>query len=129
MDRRSLYFISCIALGMTAGVAHAGPCTQKDAGSGPTVGANAQTAATGTAAQQQHPPTAVMNSATQGKATSSEDAQRQEQGQPTAAQRAMGTSSKSAKMKPDAQQGQPPAAQAQEAMGATSKSAKMDQGC
>jgi hypothetical protein len=128
MDRRSLAFISCIALCMTVGVAHAGPCIQKDAGSGPTVGAKAQTSTTGTQTPQ-HPPTAAMNSATQGKATSSEDAQRQEQGQPTAAQQAMGTSSKSEKMDPDAQQGQPTAAQAQEAMGATSESAKMDQGC
>jgi hypothetical protein len=128
MNRRSLAFGCCIALCMTVGVAHAGPCTQNDAGSGPTVGATAQTSATGTATQQ-HPPTAAMNSATQGKATSSEDAQRQEQGQPTAAQQAMGTSSKSSKMDPDAQQGQPPAAQAQEAMGSTSESAKMDQGC
>ena len=103
MDRRSLAFISCIGLCMTVGVAHAGPCIQKDAGSGPTVGAKAQTSTTGTQTPQ-HPPTAAMNSATQGKATSSEDAQRQEQGQPTAAQ-------------------------AQEAMGATSESAKMDQGC
>lgn len=120
MDRRSLSFISCIALCMTVGVAHAGPCTQKDAGSGPTVGATAQTGA-GTAAQQ-HPSTAAMNSATQGKATSSEDAQRQEQGQPTAAQQAMGTSPNSSKM--GQEQGQPTAAQQEEAMGATSKSAR-----
>ena len=97
MNRRSLAFSCCIALCMTVGVAHAGPCTQNDAGSGPTVGATAQIGATGTPTQQ-HPPTAAMNSATQGKATSSEDAQRQEQGQPTAAQQAMGTSSKSSKM-------------------------------
>ena len=128
MDRRKLAFISCIALCMTGGVGHAGPCTQKDAGSGPTVGANAQPPAPGTGAQQ-HPPTAAMNSATQGKATSSEDAQRQEQGQPTVGEQAMGTSSKSSKMDPDAQQGLRPAAQTQKTMGAIAKSAKMGQGC
>ena len=128
MNRRSLAISCCIALGMTVGVAHAGPCTQNDAGSGPTVGATAQTGAAGNATQQ-HPPTAAMNSATQGKATSAEDAQRQEQGQPTAGEQAMGTSFQSTKMDPDAQQGQPTAAQAQEAAGATSESAKMDQGC
>jgi hypothetical protein len=109
---------------MTVGVAHAGPCTQNDAGSVRQLGPPRKPAQPGTATQQ-HPPTAAMNSATQGKATSSEDAQRQEQGQPTAAQQAMGTSFESAKMDPDAQQGQP----TQEAMGATSESAKMDQGC
>ena len=126
MNRRSVTLISSIAFCMTLGVAHAGPCTQNDAGSGPTVGATAQTGASGTAAQE-HPPTAAMNSATQAKATSSEDAQRQEQGQPTAAQQAMDTSSKSSKM--GQEQGQPTASQQEEAMGATSKSAKMDQGC
>ena len=90
MFRRSFIAISTLAFCVAAGVANAGPCT-KDAGSGPTVGATAQTgsmgAATGT---RQHPPTAAMNSATQGKAASSQDAQRQEQGQPTASQQATG---------------------------------------
>ncbi|MBV9519794.1 MAG: hypothetical protein JO068_16925 [Hyphomicrobiales bacterium] len=124
MERRSLAFISCIALFLTGGVAQAGPCTQKDAGSGPTVGANAQTGATG-AVTHAHPPTAVMNSMTQGKATSSEDAQRQEQGQPTAAQQAMGTSSNPSKM--GEEQGQ--ASATEQAMDTDSQSAKMDQGC
>ena len=127
MERRKLMFIGCcIAFGMTGGVALAGPCTQNDAGSGPTVGANGQANATGTGTQQ-HPPMAAMNSATQGKAASSQDAQRQEQGQPTAAQQAMGTSSESSKMNPG--QGQPTATQEEEADIATSKSAKMSQGC
>ncbi|MBV8830240.1 MAG: hypothetical protein JO108_13530 [Acidobacteriaceae bacterium] len=93
MDRRRLAFISCIALCMVGGTAYAGPCT-KDAGSGPTVGANAQTGATANPPPQ-HPPMTAMNSATQGKATSSEDAQRQEQGQPTAGEQATGTNSSS----------------------------------
>ena len=126
MERRSLGFISCLVLGMTGGIAYAGPCTQKDAGSGPTVGANSQAQTPGTGAQQ-HPPTAAMSSATQGKATSSEDAQRQEQGQPTAAQQAMGTSSGSAKM--GQEQGQQTAAQQEEAVSSGSQSAKMEQGC
>ncbi|MBV9115718.1 MAG: hypothetical protein JOY67_23135 [Hyphomicrobiales bacterium] len=94
---RSLTLICSTAFCMAAGLAHAGPCTSKDAGSGPTVGANSQTTTTGVT--HQHPPTAAMNSAAQGKATSSEDAQRQEQGQPTASQQAMGTTSKSSKTK------------------------------
>ncbi|MBV9112406.1 MAG: hypothetical protein JOY67_06260 [Hyphomicrobiales bacterium] len=62
---------------------------------------------------------------TQGKATSSEDAQRQEQGQPTAAQQAMGTSSNPSKM--GEEQGQ--ASATEQAMDTDSQSAKMDQGC
>ena len=65
MDQPRLGFITVVALCMTVGVAQAGPCTQKDAGSGPTVGATAQTGTTGTAPQQ-HPPTAAMNSANSG---------------------------------------------------------------
>jgi hypothetical protein len=97
MFRTSLIVVSSVAFCSAAGVANAGPCT-KDAGSGPTVGATAQTGTTGTATQQ-HPPTAAMNSATQGKAASSQDAQRQEQGQPTASQQAMGANAKAAKNK------------------------------
>lgn len=128
MDRRKLAFVTAfVALCVTGGAAQAGPCTRKDAGSGPTVGANAQPSATGTGTQQ-HPPTAAMNSAAQGKATSSEDAQRQEQGEATAAEEAMGTGAKSAKMGQEQEQanaGQPQ----EEATVATSKSAKMAQGC
>ncbi|MBV9738842.1 MAG: hypothetical protein JOZ30_04330 [Hyphomicrobiales bacterium] len=129
MDRQKLAFISlCVAFGISGGIAHAGPCTQNDAGSGPTVGANAQANATGAGTgTQQHPPTAAMNSATQNKATSSEDAQRQEQGQPTAAEESAETNAKSAKM--GEEQGQPSAAQQEEADIATTKSAKMSQGC
>ncbi|MBV9563868.1 MAG: hypothetical protein JOY90_26005 [Bradyrhizobium sp.] len=117
-------FIGGIAFCLTSGVAQAGPCVQKDAGSGPTVGANAQTSATGTATHA-HPPTAAMNSMTKGKATSSEDAQRQEQGQPTAAQQAMGSSSNPSKM--GEEQGQ--ASATEQALDTDAQSAKMDQGC
>lgn len=124
MTRGSLAFIGCVALFMTGGVAQAGPCTQNDAGSGPTVGANAQTGATGPATHE-HPPTAVMNSMLRGKAASSQDAQRQEQGQPTAAEQAMGNTSNPSKM--GEEQGQ--ASATEQAMDTDSTSAKMNQGC
>jgi len=82
--------IGCIlALSLASGAAYAGPCKQADAGAGPTPGAAAK-AAPAQPAKPQHPPTATMNSATQGKAMSAEDAQRQQQGQPTAGEQAMG---------------------------------------
>jgi hypothetical protein len=62
----------------------------KDAGSGPTPGYTGQTTGTGTADTKQHPPTDTMNRVTGEKAASSQDAQKQMQGQPTAAQEAMG---------------------------------------
>jgi len=78
------------------GSASAGPCTDeigllakslstKDAGSGPTPGAQApnQRSASPT---DQHPPTSAMREQTEGKATSPEDVRRQNAGQPTAAQ-------------------------------------------
>ena len=78
-----------------ASSAIAGPCTieidgltkmisDKDAGSGPTVGAIGQTQAPASS-RVEHPPTAVMNQETQGKATSPEDVRRQTEGQPTVA--------------------------------------------
>jgi len=89
----------CAALLLTVGIAQAGPCNtaNKDAGSGPTPGASAPaTTTTGIAPKrQEHPPTGSMNDAAGDTATSSQDAQRQMQGQPTAAQEAQG-----AKVKP-----------------------------
>jgi hypothetical protein len=61
----------------------------KDAGSGPTVGSTGQTTGSNTDVNQ-HPPTSKMNRATGEVATSSQDAQKQMQGQPTAAQQAEG---------------------------------------
>jgi hypothetical protein len=93
MTTKQLILASCAVMVLSVGTALAGPCntTGKDAGSGPTPGASGQT--TGTAASAntgQHPPTETMNRVAGDKATSSQDAQRQMQGQPTAAQQAQG---------------------------------------
>jgi hypothetical protein len=81
---------AAIVLGV--GAAHAGPCSTggKDAGSGPTPGYTGQTTGTSSAKSDEHPPTETMNRVAGTKATSSQDAQRQQQGQPTAAQQAQG---------------------------------------
>jgi hypothetical protein len=82
--------VAC-ALGLSATAAHAGPCSNKDAGSGSTPGYTGQTTGTNMAADtKQHPPTDTMNRATGGSPASSQDAQKQMQGQPTAAQEASG---------------------------------------
>jgi len=64
----------------------AGPCNtntaSKDAGSGKVPGYTGQT----TGQANEHPPTASMNKAAGNAATSSQDTQRQMQGQPTTAQ-------------------------------------------
>jgi hypothetical protein len=81
------------ALVLGVGAAHAGPCNtrDKDAGSGPTPGYTGQsTTTTGSADTHEHPPTETMNRVAGDKAISSQDAQRQQQGQPTAAQQAQG---------------------------------------
>jgi hypothetical protein len=86
---------TCAAISLMAGIAHAGPCSteietfsktlaSKDAGQGPTPGA--QASATGSIPKGEHPPTAVMSQETQGVATSSRDVALQNSGQPTAAQ-------------------------------------------
>jgi hypothetical protein len=64
----------------------AGPCDTKgkDAGSGKVPGYTGQT----TGKANEHPPTATMNKAAGNTATSSQDTQRQMQGEPTAAQQA-----------------------------------------
>lgn len=85
---------ACAAVLIGTGIAQAGPCNttaNSDAGSGPTPGHTASTT-TGTATRSdgEHPPTASMNKASGDTATSSQDAQRQTQGQPTAAQEAQG---------------------------------------
>src|ERR1700760_3185794 len=86
---RKILLVSGAILALTVSASYAGPCNtaQRDAGSGKVPGFTGQT--TGSAAsEQQHPPTATMNKATENTATSSQDAQRQMQGQPTAAQQA-----------------------------------------
>lgn len=82
---------------LTIGSAQAGPCNNgkmTDAGTGPTPVHTGQststTTTTGAATTTQHPPTSAMNRAAAGSATSSEDVQKQTQGQPTAAQQAQG---------------------------------------
>lgn len=98
MKTKSLILAGFAVMALGLGAAQAGPCdttgraADKDAGSGPTVGSSAQT--TGTSADaNQHPPTSTMNRAAGNVATSSQDAQKQMQGQPTAAQQAEGTKS------------------------------------
>jgi hypothetical protein len=82
--------VAAIVLGV--GAAHAGPCNSRtsDAGSGPTPGSTGQTTGSASTKADQHPPTDTMNRVAGEKAMSSQDAQRQQQGQPTAAQQAQG---------------------------------------
>jgi hypothetical protein len=88
-------FLASATLILATSLAQAGPCNtaNKDAGSGPTPGHTAQT--TGTANMRgEHPPTDTMNKASSDVAASSQDAQRQMQGQPTASQEAQGAKPK-----------------------------------
>jgi hypothetical protein len=96
MNTKRFILAGCATIILSAGTAQAGPCdtagraaSAKDAGSGPTVGNTGQT--TGTSKDvSEHPPTSTMNRAAGDVATSSQDAQKQMQGQPTAAQQAEG---------------------------------------
>jgi hypothetical protein len=93
--RSKVIFTALAAAFLSVGTAHAGPCNTggRDAGSGPTPGVTGQTIGTAPADDKSHPPTAAMNSAAGNKAMSSQDAQRQQQGQPPAAQQAQGAQS------------------------------------
>ena len=98
MNTKQLILAGCAVLALSVGTAQAGPCDtvgksaqMRDAGSGPTPGNTGQTTTTGSADASQQPPTSTMNRATGGGPASSEDAQKQMQGQPTAAQQAQGT--------------------------------------
>jgi hypothetical protein len=88
--------IGCTVLTLGIGPALAGPCntqnSQRDAGAGPTVGNTGQAPRSNQPGDSagQHPPNATVGSAATGGPASSEDAQRQMQGQPTAAQQAQG---------------------------------------
>jgi hypothetical protein len=90
--KNQVIFAALAAVVLSIGSAHAGPCNAggKDAGAGPTPGATGQTIGTAQADDKSHPPSAAMNSAAGDKAMSSQDAQRQQQGQPSAAQQAQG---------------------------------------
>jgi hypothetical protein len=92
MITRHLAFAGLTVMVLSVGSASAGPCNtgDKDAGSGPTPGATGQSITTGSAETKAHPPTEAMNNMAGDKAMSSQDAQRQQQGQPTAAQEAQG---------------------------------------
>ncbi|MCA6106333.1 hypothetical protein [Bradyrhizobium cenepequi] len=97
MRTRSIIFAGCSILVLSAGTALAGPCDKgqsanlKDAGSGP-ASTSSQTT-TGMASDKEHPPTSTMNRTSDDVATSSQDTQRQMQGEPTAAQQAEGKKS------------------------------------
>ena len=93
MNMKRLILAGCSVIVLGAGTAWAGPCdtgrtANKDAGSGPASQSSSQT--TGTSTGAQHPPTERMNRASGDVAASSQDTQRQMQGQPTAAQQAEG---------------------------------------
>ena len=84
--------LSMALLVLTATASQAGPCNtaQRDAGSGNVPGYTGQTTGTAASNDKEHPPTSTMNKATDNTAASSQDSQRQMQGQPTAAQQAQG---------------------------------------
>jgi hypothetical protein len=97
MNTKSLILASCATMVLSLNTAQAGPCStttgraaEKDAGSGPTVGSTAPSNATGDMARQEkeHPPTSTMNRAAGNSAASSQDTQKQMQGEPTTAQQA-----------------------------------------
>jgi hypothetical protein len=128
MITKQLVLAGCAAIVLSIATAQAGPCntvgrSAQDAGSGPTPGNTGQAIGTGSANTGQHPPTDAMNRAAGDVASSSQDAQRQMQGQPTAAQQAQGAEP-SAKM---TDQNQPAAAQ--QAQGAEPSSKMADQDC
>jgi hypothetical protein len=95
MQMKRMLLAASTAMVLSAAAAQAGPCNtsgtsaNRDAGSGPTVGATGRTTGSAQSANQ-HPPTDTMNRATGGAATSSQDSQAQMQGQPTAGQQAQG---------------------------------------
>jgi hypothetical protein len=102
MNTKRLILAGCSILVLSAGSAFAGPCDTtgraanlKDAGSGPASTGSGQTTTGMAADAKDHPPTSTMNQASGNAAASSQDAQRQMQGQPTAAEQAQGA-------KPDA---------------------------
>jgi hypothetical protein len=102
MNAKQIILAGCAVMALGAGTAQAGPCdmtgksaSTHDAGAGPTPGNTGQsTTGTGTGAStNQHAATSTMNRASGDVAASSQDAQKQMQGQPTAAQQADGAKS------------------------------------
>jgi hypothetical protein len=95
MNLKRIILAGCSIAILSVGTAMAGPCDTgdraahlKDAGSGPASTGSHTT--TGMAADKEHPPTSTMNRQSGDVAASSQDVQRQMQGQPTAAQQAEG---------------------------------------
>jgi hypothetical protein len=99
MPTKTLILAGCAAIVLGIATAQAGPCntgdkSAQDAGSGPTAGNTGQTIGSNTGSPNaEHPPTSTMNRATGDTAASSQDAQRQMQGQSTAAQQSQGIQS------------------------------------
>ena len=101
MYAKQLILAGCAIAALSTGAAQAGPCdmtgksaSAHDAGSGPTPGNTGQTTGTATGTStNQHAANNTMNRAAGDVATSSQDAQKQMQGQPTAAQQADGAKS------------------------------------
>jgi hypothetical protein len=102
MNAKQIILAGCAVMALSIGAAQAGPCdmtgksaSTHDAGAGPTPGNTGQaTTGTGTGAStNQHAANSTMNRAAGDVATSSQDAQKQMQGQPTAAQQADGAKS------------------------------------
>lgn len=101
MNTKQIILAGCAVMALGAGSAQAGPCdmtgksaSTHDAGSGPTPGNTGQTTGTATGTStNQHAATSTMNRASGDVAASSQDTQKQMQGQPTAAQQADGAKS------------------------------------
>jgi hypothetical protein len=95
MKTKALIVAGCSILILSSGAASAGPCdtgraaSLRDAGSGPAKTGDSQTTGM-TGNTGQHPPTGAMNKSSGDVAASSQDTQRQMQGEPTAAQQADG---------------------------------------
>jgi hypothetical protein len=101
MNAKQIILAGCAVMALSIGAAQAGPCDMngkstslRDAGAGPTPGNTGQTTGTATGTStNQHAANSTMNRAAGDVATSSQDAQKQMQGQPTAAQQADGAKS------------------------------------
>ncbi len=96
MNTKRLFLAGCATAILSVSTAMAGPCDTsgraanlKDAGSGPASTGSGQTTGVATAPKE-HPPTSAMNRTSDDVATSSQDTQKQMQGEPTAAQQAQG---------------------------------------
>ena len=96
MNAKAFLLAGCATVILSVSTAMAGPCDSsgraanlKDAGSGPSSTGSGQTTGMATESRE-HPPTNRMDRAAGDVATSSQDAQKQMQGEPTAAQQAQG---------------------------------------